>query len=365
LGRHEDAKAIMPRAERLIPASYGQFAMGTAVENVVEFRVWRGDFVGAQECVERWRAHVAEQHLVLGTPYLGVDWDECLALGGRGDYRRAIAGLEQLIASCERVDEHIIYERALNTLGWVYGEICAYERATQWNARGLELARQLANTEVINNALLNLGDCAKGRGRLDEAEVDYQEVERIVRTAAHERTAEEQLMLWRWAQHLFHSYGELWLLRGDADQALAYADECLALANASESRKNIVKGRRLRGQALLAQGHLAEAGRELDIALPVAREIGNPPQLWKTLAALGDLRQAQSKPTVARRAYREALGVIEGVAAALTDEVLRQTFLGAGEVHGIRERAAPARRPRRPTSHAQPTRRHAPADEDT
>jgi class 3 adenylate cyclase/tetratricopeptide (TPR) repeat protein len=363
-GRHEDAKAIMPRAERLIPASYGPFAVGTAVENVVEFRVWRGDFVGALEWVERWRAHVAEQHLVLGTPYLAVEWDECLALGGRGEYSRAITTLEQLIASCERVDEHTFYERALNTLGWIYAEVCDYEQATQWNARGLELARQLANPEVINNALINLGDCAMGRGLLDEAEAYYQEVERMVRAAAHEPTAEQQFGLWRYSQHFFHSYGELWLLRGDAAKALAYADECLALAEASGSRKNIVKGRRLRGQALLAQGHLAEAERELGTDLPVAREIGNPPQLWKTLAALGDLRQTQSKPTGARRAYRESLAVIDGVAAALTDEPLRQIFLGAAEVQRIRERAGPAPRRRlQQTMHAQPARRQAPADD--
>jgi class 3 adenylate cyclase/tetratricopeptide (TPR) repeat protein len=358
-GRHEDAKAIMPRAERLIPASYGPFAVGTAVENVAEFRVWRGDFVGALEWVERWRAHVAEQHLELGTPRLAVEWDECLALGGRGEYSRAIATLEQLIASCERVDEHLVYERALNTLGWIYAEVGDYEQAVKWNARGLELARQLANTEVINNALINLGDCAMGCGRLDEAEAYYQEVEGVARATEHERTVEQQFGLWRYSQHLFHSYGELWLLRGDAEKALVFAGECVALAEASESRKNIVKGRRLRGQALLAQGHLAEAGRELDIALPVAREIGNPPQLWKTLAALGDLREAQSKPTVARRAYREAMAVIEGVGAALTDEALRQTFLNSDEVQRIREHAGPASRPRRSRQPAQPTQREA------
>jgi hypothetical protein len=84
----------------------------------------------------------------------------------------------------------------------------------------------------------------------------------------------------------------------------------------------------------------------LEIALTVAREVSNPPQLWKTLAALGDLRQAQSKPTAARRTYREALAVIQGVAAALTDEPLRQTFLGSAEVQRVRKRAAPM--PRRP-----------------
>jgi class 3 adenylate cyclase/tetratricopeptide (TPR) repeat protein len=360
VGRHEEANAILPRIERLVPANYGPIALGMAGAGIIEARGLQGDFAGALAWLERWRAHVAAEHLVLGTPFLEVDWDEGLVLGGRGEYSRAIAALERVLANCERVGEHLLYERTFNTLGWIYAEVCDYERATQWNARGLPLARQFGNAEVINNTLLNLGDCAMGRGRLDEAEAYYQEVEQVVRHP----TPEQAWMLWRYAQHLFHSYGELWLLRGDPDKATAYADECLALAEPSASRKNIVKGRRLRGQALLAQGHLSEAERELDLALRVAREIGNPPQLWKTRAALGDLRQAQSKPTVARQAYREALGVIDGVAAALTDEALRQTFLGSTEVQRIRERAAPApRQPRRQTAHAQSTRRQAPADE--
>ncbi len=146
-------------------------------------------------------------------------------------------------------------------------------------------------------------------------------------------------MLWRYSQHLFHSYGELWLARGDHAKALAYADECLQLAEPSDSKKNIVKGRRLRGQVFLAQGKLAEAEKELAAALKVAKEIGNPPQLWKTHVALGDLRKAQEKPDDARQAYRDALSVIEGVAAGLEDESLRETFLGSDHVQGIRRSA--------------------------
>ena len=146
-------------------------------------------------------------------------------------------------------------------------------------------------------------------------------------------------MLWRYAQHLFHSYGELWLARGDYEKALAYADECLALAEQSDSKKNIVKGRRLRGQVFLAQGKLAEAEKELATALEIAQEIGNPPQLWNTHAALGDLRQAQGRVDDGRQAYRDALAVIEGVAAGLSDESLRETFLSSDHVQGIRRAA--------------------------
>jgi tetratricopeptide (TPR) repeat protein len=91
---------------------------------------------------------------------------------------------------------------------------------------------------------------------------------------------------------------------------------------------------------LTAQGKLKEAEREIDVALGIAKEIGNPPQLWKTYVALGDLRKAQGELGEAHQAYRDAYSVIEGVADGLTDEALRATFLNSPHVQGIREASA-------------------------
>ncbi len=146
-------------------------------------------------------------------------------------------------------------------------------------------------------------------------------------------------MLWRYAQHLFHTYGELWLVRGDAERALEFAGECLMLAEQSDSRKNIVKARRLRAQALMGQGRLAEAETEINSAIGIANEVGNPPQLWKTYVALGDLRKAQDRAGEARDAYQRALEVIDGVAAGLDDGAMREMFLSSPHVMGIRQAA--------------------------
>ncbi len=193
----------------------------------------------------------------------------------------------------------------------------------------------LREYECVNHAHLNLGDSLLALGRLDEAEEQFRIVEHRVR---HPRP-QDNWMLWRYAQHLFHSYGDLWLARGDAAKALAYADECLERAEQTGSRKNIVKGRRLRGQALLALGEPAEAERDLARALELAQEVGNPPQLWKTHLALGDLRTAQGRSDEARASYRAALVVIEGVAAGLDDAELRDTFLNSAHVQRVRRLA--------------------------
>ncbi len=111
---------------------------------------------------------------------------------------------------------------------------------------------------------------------------------------------------------------------------------CIELAESTVRPKNIVKGRRLRGQAFVAQGKLSEAEQELATALEIAKEIGNPPQFWKTYAALGDLRQAQGQTDDARQAYRDALSAIDSVASGLEDESLRETFLSSDHVQEIR-----------------------------
>jgi tetratricopeptide (TPR) repeat protein len=127
----------------------------------------------------------------------------------------------------------------------------------------------------------------------------------------------------------------LWLARGDAERALGYADECLTLAEDSNSQKNIVKGRRLRGQALMAQDKLEEAERELFIALEVAQRVGNPTQLWQSYTALGELHARKEGFDDAQKSYQEATEVIEQVANNLTDQALREVFLASNAVREV------------------------------
>jgi tetratricopeptide (TPR) repeat protein len=266
----------------------------------------------------------------------GADpWDKALVHGGRGDYQQALALLEEDFVLQTRMGQ--VAHLTLNTMGWVYGEIQNHDRALEWNTRALAavLETDLSGSkfECMNHARLNLGDNLAALGRLDEAEEQFRVVEQVVRQPP------DQWMLWRYAQHMFHSYGDLWLARGDAARALSYADECLHLAEQTESRKNIVKGRRLRGQALVALGQLGEAEQELGRALALAQAVRNPPQLWKTHLALGELRAAQGRPDEARASYRAALEIVEGVAAGLTDALLRETFQTSAHVRHVRQLA--------------------------
>jgi tetratricopeptide (TPR) repeat protein len=268
-------------------------------------------------------------------------WNEALALAGLGEYVQALDRLQEALGICNRTGETLVKARAMNTVGWILGELQDHEAAIEWNRQSEEAALQInaPDPEIESNARLNLGDNLRALGRLDEAETYYQKVEQVVRNA----TPRERFATWLYSQHFFHSYGELWYERGDYDKALSYAGECVQLAESTNRPKNVVKGRRLHGQIISAQGKFAEAEEEIEMALAIAREIGNPPQLWKTLVAAGDLRRAQGRDADAKAAYDEAMMVIDGVASRLQDEKLRDRFLSSPHVQSIRATAAAKR----------------------
>ncbi len=332
INRHAEAQAILREAEALAPLVDDPISRAwLSILNGLR-TTWPGRFDETLTIVERGRRAGEASHYTIGI--VGNQWVEALARGAAGEFEQALAILQEVVTTCERIGEVWFWMRALNTIGWIYHELQDHERALEWNTRGVRAGQEHTSPdpEIEGNARLNLGDALLALGRLDEAEEHFRSVEQVARNPR----PEDRWMLWRYAQHLFHSYGELWRLRGDHPQALAYADDCLRLAEGSESRKNMVKGRRLRGQVFLAQDKLGEAEQEIATALTIAQELGNPPQLWKTYVALGDLRQAQGRAAEAQHAYRDALAVIDNVAAGLTDASLRDTFLNSSHVQHIR-----------------------------
>ena len=95
-----------------------------------------------------------------------------------------------------------------------------------------------------------MGDSLAALGRHDEAEKYYLMVEPVVRNPQ----PAEHFALWLYSQHFFHSHGSLKLHRGEHDKALALAEECIGLAERTNRAKNVVKGRRLRGECFIGDG---------------------------------------------------------------------------------------------------------------
>jgi tetratricopeptide (TPR) repeat protein len=130
-------------------------------------------------------------------------------------------------------------------------------------------------------------------------------------------------MRWRYSTHLFASLGDLWLARGEYTKALEFCDHCLDSATRTNSKKNLVKGWRLKGEIALARHRLDEAEHALRQGLTIAQVIGNPTQLWKSYVALGRLCSDARKPELAEQAFNAARGVVDRMKANLRNPLLR------------------------------------------
>jgi class 3 adenylate cyclase/tetratricopeptide (TPR) repeat protein len=294
---------------------------------------WQGEYEQALHLIEQAAAigHAHDLQLIL----LQTLWQKGLIHCGKGEYAAALAVLQETLELSDRLGDKFFKCRVLNSFGWVHGELYNLEAAIRYNREGAEASYKAGDPEIIRNAEINLGDDYLLLG-------DFEQAQRYLEKVHHDTQQRgkwgEEWMKWRYAQHLYHSLGELWLAQGDAAQALEFADECLKLAEPTMSRKNLVKGWRLKGQALLAQGQGEQAETALSRALTIAREIGNPPQLWKTYQALGALYESQADLRRTRAAYQSAIDVIDEVAERLQDQELQRTFLAARPVQEIRER---------------------------
>jgi len=291
---------------------------------------WRGLYDKAHRIAAESVAASTQHHMT--TPLLFNKWNQGLGFAGHGRYEEAITTLKDTIALCQRMGDAAVQSRAFNTLGWIYGELGAWDKAKEANQKALDLAVALGDPEILTNARINLCDCALALGQKEQARRDLEQLYASLPQL-------QEWMKWRYSQHLRHSLGELLLGLGDQDGALRMADECLALADRTESRKNIVKTRRLRGQIFLARGKLDEADVELGVALKTALQISNPPQVWKTYAALGELRKAQGRHADANQAYEDALAVIQNVAAGLQDSSLKETLINSPLARELRVKA--------------------------
>ena len=134
---------------------------------------------------------------------------------------------------------------------------------------------------------------------------------------------------WRYSTHLFISFGEWWLARGDPARARELAEQGLEIASRTNSRKYLVAGWRLQGEIASSHGEHAEAERWLRQALQLAQTVGNPMQLWHTHVAWGRLHEAAHRLDAAQQASQAARAVLERVKENLRHPELRAGLEGS------------------------------------
>jgi len=200
-------------------------------------------------------------------------------------------------------------------LGSLHLDLLAAEAAFQHAEQGVAFAKEMCSTLYLRYATYLLVQAHLLDGALGEAQALLDEV--LPRDAPMQTTAGR--LLWT-------ARAELALARSDPDRALDIAERLIATA------PNMAPGRvipylwKLRGEALVALGQLAEAETTLKAACAVVAEQGKKPLLWRLLVSLGKLCHLQKRFAEAEAHSLAAREVVTELAASIPDEALRANF---------------------------------------
>jgi len=290
-------------------------------------RAWGGDYTEALPIIHDAMALCQETRHAFwlnGCYYLLV-----MALANLGQYAQALAAAEESLRSAEETGVPYWVSRMYNTQGWIHQELGDVAGALELDEKALRAAQAAggAHMEVEVNTLVNLATDYRLLGDHGRAQQYLQAAEEMVQRQDWCSFRCGTRWLWEW--------GELSLARGNHVQGLEYAERVIQKAVATEQKKYIAKGWRLKGDGLSMVDKLDEAGYALQRALDTALQIGQRSLVWPTRYALARLLERQGRRSDARAQVEQAASMIGQIASDVGDERLQRSFTGSPAVRGV------------------------------
>jgi tetratricopeptide (TPR) repeat protein len=271
------------------------------------------------------------------TVYLQSLFMYAIAMGEQGYYQAAIEILEAGRRHGLKAGEQYSTPKVTNSLGWAHHELCCFDKAIEYNNLALDSIQELLSPETSNlfeiesHTRINLGENYLMKGNFKKA------LEHLELVYANSLKSEYFFNLWRYKPRCLLGLGELWLQKGDLSKAQYYQDKLIDHGWTTKwpYKKYQVRSGRLQGNIYAAQGKFDEAQNELQQALKMAEQLGNPTQLWKTHQALGGLFFKQGKNDHASAKYLNTIKIVQGIAEKLTDPELKEGFLHSEPIREV------------------------------
>ena len=312
--------------ELITQAQNSEFAPQAAY-NIGLFHRWRGDSDKSIETLES--ALPVLKTTATPVSYLGATFHYGLALGEQGKYQQAIDVLENGHKHGLKSGERYTTPKLTNSLGWVYHELCLYEKAMNYNNIALDSIQELLGPgtstlfEIESKTRINLAENLLMMKKSKEALVN---LEMVYNNA---QNPEYYLARWRWKPRCLLCLAETWLVLGNFDKAEIYFSEIIEdlWLNKFPYKKYQINTRRLRSQLLLKNNQFKKAEIELNRALFQAKQLKNPTLLWKTRQSLGRLYLKLDKVKEAKSEFQNAIRIVNDIAAELTKSDLKMRYL--------------------------------------
>ncbi|HXH81365.1 MAG TPA: AAA family ATPase, partial [Candidatus Tectomicrobia bacterium] len=302
--------------------------LGGGLAHRVAAANWRGDFRNAVALAREAQGAARAVHDRFNE-FLAFAF-QCVAHVALGDYAEARTLMEEGLVRAR--DQNIAFNigRLTNSLGWLYQELGDFQRAAEYDRAGVDLgqAHKVPNVEISSAINLGLDHVALGDPRRALALME-ETVGRIEKAFGAHR--------WRWAIRVAVPLAEALLAVGEPGRALAEVERGLARARATNSRKYVARLLAIRAGIGLAQGAADRAEADAREALSIVRQIEYGALAWQSAHLLGRTLAAQDRRDEALTAVRDAMSMVDAMAARAPDETLRRTFLSWPRVEAVRD----------------------------
>src|ERR1041385_2019127 len=242
-----------------------------------------------------------------------------LSQGNQGKMSASLATLNEALDKARRNGDLFWHPRFPNCIGWIYRELYDFESARKYNEEGIEIARTHHVLEAEANSLINRGIDCTFAGDTDCTASAFHTVKDIFDRDAWFR--------WRYNIRLEAATAEHWLSQGDLNKAREYVERLKAAATKHEVHKYIAVAHHLLARVCIASGDLAEAEKEFNGALAELENYPAPLVAWKVHAGIAQLKSQMGDTAAVQAASVRASEIINAIAANVTDEDLRNTFL--------------------------------------
>jgi len=128
---------------------------------------------------------------------------------------------------------------------------------------------------------------------------------------------------------------EHWLRQGDLGKAKEFSETLFSTASSFKTRKYVAVAHRLRSEIAIAEGKPEVARAQYRAALDVLDEFPVPVVRWRVLAGLGKLLSTSGDAEGSLKAFNEAKKIVEEIAANVSDNSLRTTFMESKAVQEV------------------------------
>ncbi len=251
----------------------------------------------------------------------------------KGDYSASLSNFQEGIRFSEETGEALNRAKILNWLGWIYSDLGWISEARKLNEESYKAALEIGygSEEAEANAIVNLAENAVAEG-------DYEQAERYIEDLSKKSETDPGYLMakHRWEVRQLCTLAEIFLHKNETDEAMHCAKKAFEVAEKTLNKRGVIKANRLMGDIYITTKDFSKAQEKLNEAIFDAKEVGNPPHLWRTYYALGKLKEAQGLHDKAKGKYEEALKVVEKTARVLTDKEIRNIFLNSDQIVSIR-----------------------------